>query len=207
MTHTLNRTGLTTERRGEEIVILCMIHYRLKGQKGDEMQEMARILMKYKPDNFIGSPLGLEQEQLISMAANVGVLTAVYTDRDDIIEMIEEIKSRKLGISVVLSGLFADVRDICKAADLKEHTYHTSIGVFGKTEKLPDEKTLAILTQCGHGLVSQYYVDDIVKSIKKGKLTPEEGADLLAKPCVCGIVNRKRTGEILSELVKMEEGQ
>jgi hypothetical protein len=202
MTHTLNRTGLTTERRGEEIVILCMIHYKLKGQKGEEMQEMARILMKYKPDNFIGSPLGLEQEQLIPMAANVGVLTAVYTDKDDVIEMISEIKSRKLGISVVLSGLFTDVHDICEASDLKEHTYHASIGVFGKTEKLPDEKTMAILTQCGHGLVSSHYVDDIVKRIKKGKLTPQEGADLLTKPCVCGIVNRKRTGEILSELTK-----
>ncbi len=205
MTHTLNRTGLSEKRKGEEIVILCMIHYKLKEQKGNEMKEMARILMKYQPNNFIGSPLGLTEEQLIPMAAGVGVLTAVFTEKNDVVELIKEIKSKKLGISVVISALFSDVRDICKEASLTEHTYNCSVGVFGKTEKLPDELVMEITTQCGHGLISQHYVNDVVKRIRKGKLTPEEGADLLAKPCVCGIVNRKRTGEILSELAERED--
>ena len=169
MTHTLNRTGLSDQRTGEEIVILCMIHYKLKGQKGDEMQELARILMKYQPNNFIGSPLGLTEEQLIPMAAGVGVLTAVFTEKSDVVELIKEIKEKKLGISVVISALFSDVRDICKAAGLTEHTYNCSVGVFGKTDKLPDERVMAITTQCGHGLISPHYVDDVVKRIRKGK--------------------------------------
>jgi hypothetical protein len=207
MTHTLNRTGLSEKRAGEEIVVLCMVHYKERGEKDTEMQEMARILMKYNPNNFIGSPLGLKEEQLVSMASTMDILTGVYTEKHDVVEMIKEIRSEKLGISVVISALFSDVRDICDAAGLTEHTYNCSIGVFGRTEKLPHEHVMAIMTQCGHGLVSPFYVDDVVKRMRKGKLTPQEGADLLSKPCVCGIVNKKRTGEILSKLARKKDGR
>ncbi len=200
MTHTLDRTGLSPERPGEEIVILCMVHYKNKEEKSDQMQELARTILSYKPNNFIGLPLGISEEYLLPLAAQAGVVTAVFTDKEIVTELIKEIKSKKLGISVVLSGLFTDVREICEAAGLSEHTSHYTAGIFGKTSLLPDYVTLEILTQCGHGLVSRYYVKDVVRRIKKGTLTAAQGAELLSKPCVCGIVNKKRTEEILLKL-------
>jgi hypothetical protein len=53
------------------------------------------------------------------------------------------------------------------------------LGIFGKTEKLPDKKTLEITTQCGHALISPHLVEHIVKKMKKGKMTSAEGAKLL----------------------------
>jgi hypothetical protein len=192
MTHTLNRRGLSEERPGEEIVFLCMIPAGERGKKSEEMLEMANTVLKYAPDNIIGAPIGLDEEGVRSLAKRGTIITAVFTNKDDVQKLIEEIKSKRLGISVVLSGLFQDVHEICDNNGLKEHTHNISLGIFGKTDRLPDEETLEIVTQCGHALISPHYVKQIVRKIRKGKMTSEEGARLLIKPCVCGIGNPQR---------------
>ena len=202
MTHTLNRTGLKDSKPGEEFVILCMAHYKHKAAKSKQMEELARIILDYKPENFIGIPLGFKEEDLCPLAGITGIITAVFTDKKKVCRLVEKIKSKKLGISVVLSGLFSDIRDVCRNTGLVEHTSHYAVGVFGKTEKLADPLTMEITTQCGHALVSRYYVTDIAKRLRKGKLTAAEGARLLSKPCVCGIVNKKRTEAILLKMVE-----
>ncbi|MBN1881887.1 MAG: hypothetical protein JW885_06910 [Deltaproteobacteria bacterium] len=203
MTHTLDRIGLSENHSGEEIVILCMVHYKHKEEKSEEIQEIARTVLKYKPNNFIGFPLSIPEEYLLPMAAQAGIVTAVFTDMSSITSLVRELREKALGISVVLSGLFSDVRKICDETGLTEHTTHYTAGVFGKTDELPDHLTLEITTQCGHALVSSHYVSNIVKKIRKGMLTSEEGAELLAKPCVCGIVNKKRTAEILAKMAQL----
>jgi hypothetical protein len=202
MTHTLDRTGLSDDRPGEEIVILCMVHHKEKKEKAEGIQEIARTVLKYKPNNFIGLPLGIPEQYLIPMSSQAGIVTAVFTDKEAITNVVREIKEKALGISVVLSGLFSDVHDICEKTGLSEHTTHYTAGIFGKTERLPDHLTLEITTQCGHALVSRHYVSDIVKKIRKGKLTSEQGAELLSKPCVCGVVNKKRTAEVLERMAR-----
>jgi hypothetical protein len=201
MTHTLNRRGLSEAKPGEEIVVLCMVTRSEKATKAESMGKLAATVLKYKPENYIGKPYGMDPETVEAMAPVTGVVTAVFNNKEDVRKLVEEIKSEKLGISVVLSALFNDVRDICSCAHLKEHTYHISLGIFGKTERLPDEKTMEIITQCGHSLISPHLVTDILKKIRKGKMTPEEGAHLLIKPCVCGIGNPQRIEKILREMV------
>ncbi|MBW2142729.1 MAG: hypothetical protein JRG97_17060 [Deltaproteobacteria bacterium] len=204
MTHTLNRRGLSEDRPNDEIVILCMAQQKQKAQKQKALEEMARAILKYKPDNILGLPAGASEEAIITTAGRIGIITAVFNNNDDVKKVVAEIKSKKLGVSVVLSGLFTDVRGICSANKMKEHTYNISLGVFGKTDKLPDDKTLEITTQCGHALISPYLVQDIVKKIKKGKMTGAEGAELLVKPCVCGIGNPKRIEIILDGMAEKE---
>ena len=201
MTHTLNRTGLSESRPGEEIAVLCMAHNTEKPQKMDAMKKLAETVLKYNPNNVIGRPMGLDNATIEMMAPMTGIITAVFNDKEDVEKLVKEIKDQKLGVSVVLSALFSDVRDVCACAGLKEHTYHTSLGVFGKTEKLPDEKTLEITTQCGHALISAHLVEALVKKIRKGKTTVEEAAQMLVKPCACGIGNTKRIEKILNEMI------
>jgi hypothetical protein len=201
MTHTLNRKGLSEARSGEEIVVLCMAQRKQKAEKAEAMQKLAHTVLKYKPDNFVGKPLGFDAESVEAMAPLTGVVTAVFTDKEVVWRLVEDIKSQRLGVSVVLSGLFKDVRDACKCTGLKEHTYHISLGIFGKTDHLPDENTLEITTQCGHSLVSPHLVDAAVKKIRKGKMTCEQAAQMLIKPCACGIGNPKRIEEILERMV------
>ncbi len=64
MTHTLNRRGLSEDKPGEEIVVLFMInqHEIEKKQKG--MAPIVETVLKYKPDNIIGAPTGMTEEQL-----------------------------------------------------------------------------------------------------------------------------------------------
>jgi hypothetical protein len=197
MTHTLNRTGLSPDQPGQEIVILIMAHYRIKTDKSAELTRAAQTVIKYRPDNFIGLPMGLTPEEVVPLAAHTGIITAVFRDMGAVTALVADLKAQRLGLSVVLSGLFGDVRNICLQTGLTEHTSHVSAGIFGQTELLPDRQTLDITSQCGHSLVSKNYVADVVKKIRKGKLTPAEGAELLAKPCVCGVVNKGRTAEVL----------
>jgi len=200
MTHTLNRRGLTEERPGEEMVVLCMVHRKDKASKMEAMKKMVRTIFKYNPDNIIGAPLGFGEDDIVGMAAAAGVATAVFNDKGRVTRLIEDIKSQGLGISVVLSGLFKDSQEICGRCGLEGHTFNISLGTFGKTEKLPDAKTLEITTQCGHGLISPHLVKNTVKRIKKGNITCEEGARLLIKPCVCGISNPQRISKILDTM-------
>lgn len=200
MTHTLNRRGLSETKPGEEIVVLFMVHQQEKKQKLDGMVPIVEAVLKYKPANLIGAPMGLTEEQLRKRLPRGGIITAVFNNQEDVRNLIAEVKTKKLGISMVLSGLFSDVRCLCQANDLKEHTYNISLGVFGKTERLPDNKTLEIITQCGHALISPHLVKDIVEKIKRGKMTPEEGAQILIKPCVCGIGNPQRMEKLLGEM-------
>jgi len=200
MTHTLNRIGLSEERSGEEIIFLAMVQAKQKDEKAEAMKELASIVLKYNPSNFIGAPTGVTPESLVQFAGRMSVITAVFHDLKTVTNMVQEIKSRKPGISVVLSGLFGDVHQVCQKAGLTEHTHNISLGVFGQTEKLPEKDVMEITTQCGHALISRHYVKYLGKKVKKGKMTSEEAARLLIKPCVCGIGNTTRIGEILERM-------
>lgn len=200
MTHTLNRTGLTEEKSGEEIVFLAMVQAKRKDEKAEEMAELASLVMKYKPSNFIGAPTGFTPETLVKVAGRMSVITAVFHDLATVAELVREIKSKRLGISIVLSGLFSDVNHICRETGLKEHTHNISLGVFGRTEQMPDKDVLEITTQCGHALISPHYVGHLMKKVNKGRMTSEEAARLLIKPCVCGIGNPERIEKILDRM-------
>lgn len=202
MTHTLNRRGISEDRSGQEIIVLCMVHHKEKEQKQKAMEEAACTVLRHNPDNVIGLPMGMNEKDIPALSARTGIVTAVFNDPQDVLSLVKELKAKKLGISVVLSGLFGDVRKICAGSGLTEHTANISLGIFGRTERLPEEPILEITTQCGHALVSPHLVKHIVRQIRKGKMTPEEGARKLVKPCVCGIVNPQRTERILERLAK-----
>lgn len=135
-------------------------------------------------------------------------LSAVYTDIGSVKEMIKDLagewrarnKEKEYPVSIVLSGMADDVHAICQEAGLVEHTYLHSLDLFGTTDALPSEDELSLITMCGHGLVASARVKHLVERIRKGRMTPAEAADDIARPCVCGIVNKKRAEEIFARL-------
>jgi hypothetical protein len=106
----------------------------------------------------------------------------------------------------VLSGLAGDVRACCEGAGLREHTYLHSLGIFGTVEDLPSEDELALITMCGHGLVSTSRIRYLVERIRKGRLTAREAAEDIALPCVCGVVNKERAEEVFARLAAEKTG-
>ena len=204
MTHTLNRIGIEPGQSSKEYIFLCMIPAADKGRKTSEMAEICKILIKHKPSNMIGLPSNLDEAGLIKMAERSTILTAVFIDQKAVEAVIKEIKNKEFGISIVVSGLFDEIHTVCQNTGTCEHTHNISLGVFGKTDRLPDKQTMEITTQCGHALISSHYVDHIVKQIKKGKLTCEEGMKKLVKPCVCGIANPDRIKASLEKMTSSD---
>lgn len=205
MTHTLNRTGLTEEKSGQEIVFLAMVQARQKDKKTEQMKELASLIVKHNPINFIGAPTGFTLETLVKVAGRLSIITAVFHDLETVAQLVQEIKAKKLGISIVLSGLFSDINHICQKTELKEHTHNISLGVFGQTDRLPDKDILEITTQCGHALISPHYVKHLLKKVSKGRMSSQEAARLLIKPCVCGIGNTERIEKILDRMAAAGE--
>ncbi|MBQ1887733.1 MAG: hypothetical protein II166_03570, partial [Firmicutes bacterium] len=56
-------------------------------------------------------------------------------------------------------------------------------------------------------MLSAGLVRQIRKSVVEGKLTPEEGAKLLAKPCYCGVFNQTRAMELFKREIEKAEAE
>ena len=80
------------------------------------------------------------------------------------------------------------------------HTIEYSGGIWGKTEKLPAPEVLEFTTMCGHGMISRYLVEDVIKRVKMGKMSVEDGVKEIGKQCCCGIYNPDRSEKLLKAL-------
>ena len=143
-----------------------------------------------------------------AVAAKSTVLTAIYTNREAVCSLLSDLtgpwleNNRRKGypISIVLSGLFSDIETCCENTGLRQHTYLHCLRVRGRVDSLPSEDALEILTMCGHGLIAGQRVQGLVDRIRKGEITVRQAAEDVARPCVCGIVNRERAADIFRRL-------
>ena len=205
MTNTLHRKG-TTEELKRDFVVFALP----KGGVPDIVNKLikfTKICLKHKPVN-IGKvvnrslrridPRRIDEEMKKSLG-----LTASFDNIDKLAAIIADLKAADLGISINVSGLFEEVQDCCKKSDMSRHSVEHSLGIFGKTEKLPPLPILQINTLCGHGLVSFNLIKKIVDEVKLGRMSPEDGAYHLAKPCECGAFNPSRAKELLESIQLM----
>jgi hypothetical protein len=217
------------------VIVLAMVPGEYRDDSGvrSAMRELALKMLAHDPSDWISRnyielaipqvqsfrgaldwlhgrwPEATERLLLRAVAARSPVITAIYTDMEDVVDLIDDIKGEWLRnnarnghpISIVLSGLFDDVHRCCRRTGSREHTYLHSLGFFGRTENLPSEDELEVVTMCGHGLIAANRVRWLVEEIRTGETTPAEAAENVARPCVCGIVNRERAGEVFRRLV------
>ena len=200
MTHTLHREGITKDTN--DYVILAMVEGN-DPQKLENIAELFRIVLKHNPINYTGKTLfpDLDKSQFPQIYKRTKIGMAVFDRREAILAALKEIKNRELGVSVVISGFFPHVEEDCRKLGLPMHTVNYSLGIWGKTEKLPGSKLTEFTTMCGHGLVSFNLVQTLLKEIRMGKKSIAEASEILAKPCVCGVVNTTRAQELLADMV------
>ena len=204
MTHTLHRKG-TVEDLADDFPMLTI---RAKGYNDGSLWRMKKVLemaSKYPIVNFgdiaQGSKFVVDMETILtSTNDNLPILHMVFTSKEDVTAYMKELKDADLGISVVISGVFDEIFSCCKESGLKPHTANYSLGVLGKTDKLPSPEVLEITTMCGHSLVPATMVRKLARDVREGKTSPEKAAETLAKNCVCGIFNPKRAARLLSLL-------
>lgn len=207
MSHTLHRRG-TVENLQEDYIVFSM---SAKGfnEKNSKyaLQEFLRILAKYKNVNMgdmkTGGQYLVGRDSIIENVQDTSIVHAVFEDKEELKKAIKEIKEADLGVSIIVSGMVDHVHKICKEVGIDRHTVEYSVGIRGKLSKLPEEDLLEITTMCGHGMVSQSFVRQMLLDIKRGKRTPQEAGEYLATPCVCGVFNPTRAQRLLEELIEV----
>lgn len=201
MTHTLHRRGTPESlSRDYPVMMLRAVGFNDAGYLL-KCQEFLRIAARHNPVNLASEMKGnifeFSLEEIIADAR--GDSFAVFADPADLTACLAELHEADLGLSVVVSGDFETVQRCFRDAGLQQHTANFSLGIVGKTELLPDERILEIVTMCGHGMVHPKLVKTMVNEIHAGRMTPESAARLLAMNCTCGVFNPVRAAELLSK--------
>jgi hypothetical protein len=204
MSHTLHRCGKHDDLKND-FVVFCMSAKTVNAKgSGPKMRKFFEILKKYPAVNFgdvkTGSRFNSDWQTIHDGYKDQSVAHYVFSDAEVVGQILKELKEADLGLSVIVSGVFEKVGELCRQAGLPMHTVEYSGGVMGRTERLPKGPVLSITTMCGHGLVSANLVKKMATQVKKGKKSLPEAAAELAKPCMCGVFNAQRAERLLLEL-------
>jgi hypothetical protein len=178
-----------------------MVPKAFRGNKevGKAMSELATKMLEHGRDHWPKWTIDHLNKAVKGPAP--GHLDVAFTDLKRVQNLLNDLKkdwiprNRKMGypISIVLTGLKGDTHVCCQKTGFTEHTYLHSLGAFGRTKDLPSGDELSLITMCGHGLI-------LVRSIQEGEVTLEEAAEDIARPCQCGIGNKKRAEKLFARL-------
>lgn len=205
MTHTLHRKG-TSENLSNDYVVFGITAQTVNAKGSAPLfKEFADIVMKYNPVSFgdmkTGNKFTTEMTVLDEGYRDNSIVHAVFTDQETVAKVLAELAKAELGVSIVVSGLLEQVGKCCHKSGIEPHTVEHSLGIFGRTDLLPEQEVLEISTMCGHGMVAFSLVKDLVAKVKKGRLTSLEAAEKLAGMCHCGVFNPARAAEIIDKMV------
>lgn len=205
MSHTLHRFG-PEETFQNDFPFISRPAMKINSDgAAPKMRRVIEIALDHEPVNW-GSlttkqnlTIGFDREDLLNKTEDNSPGMGCFDDREKVVAVLKQLKEEDLGMSVVVTGLRDKVEDICREAGLTPHSADLSLGIFGATELLPEDETLCFTTMCGHAMLSAGLVRNIRKAVREGRLTPEEGAKILAKPCYCGVFNQTRAAALLEK--------
>ena len=209
MTHSLHREGTLDSLERD----LCLFIYPARGfnyaGSGPKVRHLMELVYPAGPSNMIVSTLrrnlysGVTPDEVLDSVRDGARVYCTFNSREKLKEALIKIKEADEGISVVVSGLIDQIREIADEIGLNPHTINLSLGIHGRTGRLPPPDIRQFITMCGHGMVSPNLVRDVIRKVKTGKLSCWEGSLTLAEPCTCGIYNPHRSAELLKDLIPL----
>lgn len=208
MTHTLHRFGTEEDLLHDWVVLQLASPVNTPGS-GPKMLAFAELAIKNHAVSLGGTKTseyleGSRENFLKTIDTgkdDTMAVQATFNEESDVAQFLKDLKEADLGISVVISGLTDNVRHMCKEAGTKFHSLTNSLGIWGRQDLLPkDENCLAIITMCGHSMISETHVMNLAKKIKAGKTTARKAALELAYDCTCGIVNPDRCERLIQAI-------
>jgi len=145
---------------------------------------------------------GMPIKEIVNNITDAAICQAAFDDKATVIEVLKALKEADLGISVTISGLTEEVKDIMKRAGVGDypHTTNLALGFMGKLEKVASDDVRLITTMCGHHMISKRIVENLMEMMKDGRTTPMDAAIRLSKQCTCGAFNTVRAAQILGQL-------
>lgn len=203
MTHSLHRSGDIESQKKDFVWFM----YQTKGVNDVNIKpkalEFIAVAEAVGSENWgdvkTGPKIRYPIEEIKNSLSDKSRIRGIFTRREQVVEFLKQIKEKDLGMSVIISGVLSEVIPACKEAGVTPHSINYSLGVWGKKDNLPNDTTLSITTMCGHHMIPPKFVEYVMKRVKKGKLTPEEGAKKLAEFCYCGIFNHVRCADIIQK--------
>jgi hypothetical protein len=142
----------------------------------------------------LGSP-----EKLYKRMVDGAIAGALFDSKPSLVNALRKIKEEDTGMSIVVTGDIEEIKEVCDTIDVFPHTVALSLGIRGRTERLPSEGTLQLMTMCGHGMVAERMVERARGEIREGKTTVENAVLQMTKCCVCGCFNPTRAKKLLRE--------
>jgi len=209
MTHTLHRYG-QVDTLNDDLVFLSMSAKGFANEKGsgEKMKKILEIAQKHNPVNIgdmkTGNILDMSVDEIMKNVVDTSIVHAVFNNIENATAFAKEVKEADLGISLVISAPFDRAWKVADMAGCTGHTIEYSGGIWGKTEKLPALEVLEFTTMCGHGMISRYLVEDVIKRVKAGTMSPREGSLEIGKQCCCGVYNPDRGEKLLKALVNQK---
>jgi hypothetical protein len=212
MTHSNHRRGSRESLDGDYVILV-------RGPVKDnpvKARKAIEILANYNPVGVIkrrtGVPLrymrnwkeGLELQELLDDTDPCIYIAGVYESTNDVGELVKHLTKEELGFSVVVSGVFENTFNICKEAGISPHTVNMSMETIGRTELLPEDRILELMTMCGHSLVGEHLCRHLIDKVRKGRMTAEEAGLELGKQCVCNFFNPVRATKIIEEYTTLQ---
>ena len=207
MTHTLHRSG-TRESLSGDFVFLFMPAFGINNiDSGPKLRKFLEIAQHHNPvnmgDAFYGNQFAKGLDNVMNNIKKDGaVVHAVFDNEEDAVQMLKDVKEADLGPSLVVSGIFDRVQGLCQKNGIHRHAATYSLGIWGKTENLPPDDVLDIITMCGHGMISAARINSVADDVRAGRKSAEDAAKELAKQCDCGVFNPSRAAKLLTAMAK-----
>ncbi|MBI3456198.1 MAG: hypothetical protein HY002_10470 [Candidatus Rokubacteria bacterium] len=128
------------------------------------------------------------------------VAAAVFDSPVKLEAFLQDVKAADLGMCVNVSAVTDAAQAVLGRVGITRHSVEYSLPFrFGRTDLLPDRRTLELYTMCGHGMVSANLARKMRDWVREGRRTPEEAARYLGKFCSCGVFNIARAARLLEE--------
>ena len=203
MTHSLHRRG-NRENLANDFVIYCAPApgFNTDGA-APKQRRFLEIALKNNLDNAgftgYGNLVEFSRQEMLENGSG-GAVQICCSSKEAVIRILKQTLAEDLGLSILVQGVVTEVEDCLKQVGLKLHTVHHSLGIWGKTDKLPGSEVLEITTMCGHGLVGKNLVLKAINGVTSGSMTIPAAARMLARPCRCGIFNISRTEALLERI-------
>jgi hypothetical protein len=200
----------TRESLSNDFVFLYMPSKGINDSgSGPKLRKFFELAQQHNPINLgdatYGNMYSRKIEDIISNLKEDSkglAIHAVFTNEEDAAAMLKDVKEADIGLSLVISGIFDKVQELCKKSGIHRHAATYSLGMWGKTEKLPPEPVLEVSTMCGHGMISAARILSAADDIKTGKKSAADAAKDLAKQCDCGIFNPARAAKLLAAMAE-----
>jgi hypothetical protein len=206
MTHSLHRRGEWDDLREDFVVLGCPATGVNKKGSAPKTQKFLSICYKHGPINLgdmkTGNLYNTTMDDILANVTDGTIVQCTFDNRDKIVALLKELKDRRPGISIIISGVTDVVQGCMNEAGLGPiHSLEYSLGTWGNTDRLPDYPVLKLVTMCGHAMIASDLVRKMVRDIKRGRRTVEDCAREMAECCSCGNFNVTRGERILREML------